>query len=70
MPHLDPVPAVDLGWLADEDRASVLAHAVASLTVPPHLGDDNDVSGAHEEAVRNLGIDFPAELGRDRRQAV
>ena len=76
MSHLDPVPAVDLGWLADEDagaafrayraladedRASVLAHAVASLTVP-HLGDDNDVSGAHEEAVRNLGIDFPAEL--------
>ena len=76
MEHLDPVPAVDLGWLADGDagaafrafralpddeRASVLAHAVASLTVP-HLGDDNDVSGAHEEAVRNLDIDFPAEL--------
>ena len=76
MEHLDPVPAVDLGWLADGDagaafrafralpddeRSSVLAHAVASLTVP-HLGDDNDVSGAHEEAVRNLDIDFPAEL--------
>ena len=76
MKHLDPVPAVDLGWLADsdaatsfrayralpdEDRASVLAHAVASLTVP-HLGDDSDVSGAHEEAVRALDIDFPAEL--------
>ena len=76
MKHLDPVPAVDLAWLAeqdaaasfrayralaDEDRASILAHAVASLTVP-HLADDNDVSGAHEEAVRNLGIDFPAEL--------
>ena len=76
MKHLDPVPAVDLGWLAeedaaasfrayralpDEDRASILAHAVASLTVP-HLADDNDVSGAHEEAVRNLGIDFPEEL--------
>ena len=76
MEHLDPVPTVDLGWLADDDagaafrayralpddeRASVLAHAVASLTVP-HLGDDNDVSGAHEEAVRNLDIDFPAEL--------
>ena len=76
MEHLDPVPAADLGGLADGDagaafrayralpddeRASVLAHAVASLTVP-HLGDDNDVSGAHEEAVRNLGIDFPAEL--------
>ena len=70
------MPAVDLGWLAeedaaasfrayralpDEDRASVLAHAVASLTVP-HLADDRDVSGAHEEAVCNLEIDFPAEL--------
>ena len=76
MKHLDPVPAVDLGWLAeddaaaafrayralpDEDRATVLAHAVASLTVP-RLADDNDASGAHEEAVRNLGIDFPLEL--------
>ncbi len=76
MKHLDPVPAVDLGWLAepdaaaafrayralpDGDRASVLAHAVAALTVP-HLGDDHDVSGTHEEAVRNLDIDFPAEL--------
>ena len=76
MKHLDPVPAVDLGWLAepdaalafrayralpDEDRASVLAHAVATLTVP-HLCDDRDVSGAHEEAVRNLDIDFPVEL--------
>ena len=76
MKHLDPVPAVDLGWLAeedtanafrayralpDEDRASVLAHAVAALTVP-RLADDNDASGAHEEAVRNLDIDFPAEL--------
>ncbi len=76
MKHLDPVPAVDLGWLAEddaaeafrayralpaEDRASVLAHAVASLTVP-RLADDNDASGAHEEAVRDLGIDFPAEL--------
>ena len=76
MKHLDPVPAVDLGWLAEddaaaafrayralpgEDRASVLAHAVASLTVP-RLADDNDASGAHEEAVRNLDIDFPAEL--------
>ena len=76
MKHLDPVPAVDLGWLAeenaaaafrtyralpDEDRASVLAHAVAALTVP-HLADDRDVSGAHEEAVRSLDIGFPAEL--------
>ena len=76
MKHLDPLPAVDLGWLAeedaaasfrayralpDEDRASVLAHAVASLTVP-RLADDRDASGAHEEAVRNLDIDFPAEL--------
>ena len=76
MKHLDPVPAVDLGWLAeedaaasfrayralpDEDRASVLAHAVASLTVP-RLADDHDASSAHEEAVRNLDIDFPAEL--------
>ena len=76
MKHLDPVPAVDLGWLAEEDaaaafrayralpeedRASVLAHAVASLTVP-RLADDHDASGTHEEAVRNLGIDFPAEL--------
>ena len=76
MKHLDPVPAVDLGWLAepdaaaafrayralpDGDRASVLAHAVASLTVP-HLADDHDVSGAHEQAVRDLDIDFPAEL--------
>ena len=76
MKHLDPVPAVDLGWLAEADaaasfrayralpeadRASVLAHAVASLAVP-HLADDRDVSGAHEEAVRNLDLDFPAEL--------
>ena len=76
MKHLDPVPAVDLGWLAepdaalafrayralpDEDRASVLAHAVATLTVP-HLCDDRDVSAAHEEAVRDLDVDFPAEL--------
>ena len=76
MKHLDPVPAVDLGWLAepdaalayrayralpDEDRAGVLAHAVATLAVP-HLGDDHDVSPAHEEAVLDLGIDFPTEL--------
>ena len=76
MQHLDPVPAVDLGWLAeedaeqafhayralsDEDRGSVLAHAVAALTVP-HLADDHDVSGAHEAAVRDLDVDFPAEL--------
>ena len=76
MTHLDPVPDVDLAWLANEDageafrayralpdetRGSVLAHAVASLTVP-HLGDDHDVSGAHEEAVRDLDIDFPTEL--------
>ena len=76
MNHLEPVPAVDLGWLAEEDaaaafrayralpgedRASVLAHAVAALTVP-HLADDKDVSGAHEQAVRDLGIDFPEEL--------
>ena len=76
MNHLEPVPAVDLGWLAEEDagaafrayraladdeRASVLAHAVATLIVP-RLADDHDASGAHEEAVRDLGIDFPAEL--------
>ena len=76
MKHLDPVPAVDLGWLAeedvaasfrayralpDEDRASVLAHAVATLTVP-RLADDRDASGAHEQAVRELAVDFPAEL--------
>ena len=76
MKHLDPVPSVHLGWLAepdaalafrayralpDEDRASVLAHAVATLTVP-HLCDDHDVSAAHEEAVRDLDVDFPAEL--------
>ena len=76
MNHLEPVPAVDLGWLAEEDpgvafrayralpddeRASVLAHAVATLIVP-RLADDKDASGAHEEAVRNLSIDFPAEL--------
>ena len=76
MSHLDPAPDVDLAWLADEDageafrayralpddtRASVLAHAVATLTVP-HLGDDHDVSGALEETVRDLDIDFPAEL--------
>ncbi|MYE02651.1 MAG: hypothetical protein F4Y03_15520 [Alphaproteobacteria bacterium] len=76
MKHLEPVPTVDLGWLAepdvalayrayralpDEDRASVLAHAVATLAVP-HLGDDHDVSPAHEEAVLDLDIDFPAEL--------
>ena len=76
MNHLEPVPAVDLGWLAEEDagaafrayrslaedeRASVLAHAVATLVVP-RLADDHDASGTHEEAVRNLSIDFPAEL--------
>ena len=74
MSHLDPVPMeADLAWLANEDageafralpdetRGSVLAHAVAALTVP-HLGDDHDVSGAHEETVRDLDIDFPAEL--------
>ena len=76
MSHLDPVPDVDLAWLANEDageafrayrtmpdetRGSVLAHAVAALTVP-HLGDDHDVSGALEETVRDLDIDFPAEL--------
>ena len=76
MTHLDPVPDVDLAWLADEDageafrayralpddtRASVLAHSVATLTVP-HLGDDHDVSGALEETVRDLYIYFPAEL--------
>ena len=76
MKHLDPVPAVDLAWLAepdaalafrayralpDEDRASVLAHAVATLTVP-RLADDHDASPAHEEAVRDLDVDFPAEL--------
>ena len=76
MKHLDPVPAVDLGWLAepdaalafrayralpDDDRSSVLAHAVATLTVT-RLCDDLDVSAAHEEAVRNLDVDFPAEL--------
>ena len=76
MKHLDPVPAVDLGWLAepdaalafrayralpDDDRASVIAHAVASLTAS-HLSDDRDVSAAHEEAVRDLDVDFPSEL--------
>ncbi len=76
MTHLDPVPDVDLVWLANEDageafrayralpdetRGSVLAHAVASLTVP-HLGDDHDVSGAHEQTVTDLGIDLPGEL--------
>ena len=76
MKHLNPVPAVDLGWLADEDaaaafrayralpdadRASVLAHAVASLAVP-RLGDDHNASGALEQAVRDLRVDFPAEL--------
>ena len=76
MKHLDPVPAVDLGWLAepdaalafrayralpDDDRASVLAHAVATLTVP-RLADDHDASPAHEQAVRDLDVDLPAEL--------
>lgn len=76
MKHLDPVPAVDLGWLAepdaaaafrayralpDGDRASVLAHAVAALTVA-RLRDDHNISGAHEQAIRDLDIDFPAEL--------
>ena len=77
MEHLEPVPQdVDLGWLGDEDagaafrsyrglpedeRASVLAHAVAALTVP-HLPNDHDVSGAHEQAVTDLGIDLPSEL--------
>ena len=76
MKHFDPVPAVDLGWLAepdaaaafrayralpDADRASVLAHAVAALTVP-RLRDDHDISGAHEQAIAELDIDFPAEL--------
>ncbi len=80
MKHLDPVPAVDLGWLAepdaaaafrayralpDADRASVLAHAVAALTVP-RLRDDHDISGAHEQAIRDLDIDFPAELAAIR----
>lgn len=77
MKHLEPTPDdVDLSWLqhedaacafrtyrslADDKRASVLAHAVAALTVP-HLGNDQDVSGAHEQAATDLGIDFPAEL--------
>ena len=67
---------IHLGWLSDEDagsafrayrglpadeRASVLAHGVAALTVP-HLANDADVSGAHELAVKDLGIDLPAEL--------
>ena len=77
MEHLEPVPQdVDLSWIGDEDagaafrsyralpddeRASVLAHAVATLTVP-HLANDHDVSGAHEQAVTDLGIDLPSEL--------
>ena len=78
MQHLEPVPQdVDLGWLTDEDagaafrtyyrglpadeRASVLAPAVAALTVP-HLANDRDVSGAHEQAISDLGIDLPSEL--------
>ena len=77
MEHLEPVPQdVDLSWIGDEDagaafrsyralpddeRASVLAHAVAALTVP-HLANDHDVSGAHEQAVTDLGIDLPGEL--------
>ena len=77
MQHLEPVPQdVDLGWLSDADpaaafrayrqlgddeRRSVLAHAVAALTVP-HLANDSDVSGAHEQAVSDLGIDLPAEM--------
>ena len=84
MKHLDPVPAVDLGWLAepdaalafrayralsDEDRASVLAHAVAQLTVP-RLCDDHDASGAHEEAVRRPRRGLPGRTRRDRRHAV
>ena len=28
----------------------------------PRLADDKDASGAHEQAVRDLAIDFPAEL--------
>ena len=75
--RLEPVPQdVDLSWIGDEDagaafrsyralsddeRASVLAHAVAALTVP-HLANDHDVSGAHEQAVTDLGIDLPSEL--------
>ena len=77
MQHLEPAPQdINLGWLGDEDagaafrayrqlgdaeRASVLAHAVAALTVP-HLANDHDVSGAFEQAVSDLGMDLPAEL--------
>ena len=28
----------------------------------PHLANDQDVSGAHEQAVTDLGIDLPSEL--------
>ena len=47
--------------LPDDERGSVLAHAVAALTVP-HLANDKDASGAHEQAVTDLGIDLPSEL--------
>ena len=77
MDHYERFPdAVDASWLDEADtgaafrafralpaadRASILAHAVANLTVHA-LGDDEGVSGAHEQLVCDLDVDFPAEL--------
>ena len=84
MKHLDPVPAVDLGWLAepdaglafrayralpDVDRASVLAHAVATLTVPHLCGRPRRLRGARGGRARpRRGL--PGRTRRDRRHAV
>ena len=76
MNHLEPAPDVDMAWLAtqepaaafrayrslsDDDRGSVLAHAVAALTVP-RLTNDSDASPVLEQAIADLDIDLPAEL--------
>ena len=76
MKHLEPQPDVDLAWLAEDDAATafkayralpddqrdaIVAHTVACLLLP-RLAGDADASGAHEQLVRDLGIDFPQEL--------
>ena len=77
MAHYERFPeSVDASWLDEADsgaafrafralpaadRAAILAHAVANLTVHA-LGDEERTSGAHEQLVRDLDVDFPAEL--------
>lgn len=78
MARLDtPFPVnADVSWLAEKDhaaafrafrrlpdavRATFLAHAVARLTVHA-LGDDDGAPPAQEQLVRDLDVDFPAEL--------